>query len=1138
VNRKYPLPTILVCVKDFTITTLAAVALSGGAIVLTPLLSTSAMAQTNISGDIAGTVTDNTGAAIPGAAVTVTSEATGATKKTTSGGRGEYRAPLLEPGVYDVAVSATGFEGSKTTVTVAAGQVSSGDVKLDVGKESTVVEVSAAEPLIHTEDAQISTSFTMQQVQSLPNPGNDLTFIAQTSPGAVMNTEAGYGNFSVFGLPAASNTFTVNGGYQNDPFLNLNNSGATNLLLGNNDVADVTVTSNAYDAAFGGLGGAQVNEISRSGGNGFHGNATYWWNGSSLNANDYFNKAFGSPRPFDNVNQWAAAVGGPIKKDKLFFFGDYEGLRIVLPTRDTVYAPNAAQQTLILSQIPTSQVPLYTNIFNAYNHAPGFGTAIPDPANPTQLVQFNGVADNFTHEWLATGRMDWNIGQNDKLFIHSKVDKGVQATFTSLLDPVYDALSPQPQYGGELQETHTFTPNLTNQFLFTAEYYRAIFTNQNLAEANALIPFSLIFQDTDLASNSAGGIPGGEDADWIEGRNVTNYQFADDLSWTRGNHTIKLGWSMRRDDVSDYDPGILATAAIVLTHYASFSQGLADVWLQNFPVAPSQPLAVYNMGGYIQDTWKAMPNLTVTYGLRLEHNSNPTCITNCFGYTNGDFYGLPTATTTPFNQLLKTGQNQAFTSLQKVGYEPRIGFSWQPRGVGTGTVIRGGFGIFVDTFPATIADGLLNNAPLSVATELLGAYYGGPSYLMDPKTVGSAGQAAASFAANIHSCFSAGCSSSSVGFAPNVLTTSQHVSYPTYEEYSLAVEHQINRNTALSVSYVGNHGYHEPVQQGSANAYGFGVNYLGGIGASGPGTQFTGLPLAPPNPNFGSATVDYAGATSNYNGLITTLTHRERYVTLQLNYSYSHALDEISNGGFLPFGNQSTAPISPYNLSQNYGNADYDTRHYISGSYVITVPHWGGPRVLTDGWEVSGTVFHNTGYPFSVADGLTTGDTAQYAGGVLAKQTGVGFANHCGGAAYTVVSGVGCSFASTGGQNTMLQNYAFATNFGQQERNQIFGSGFTDTDLDVMKAFHIPGWEAANLKLGTQFFNLFNHSNFGLPYNSTSSLAVDPVTGAPTGAGSLGQSHNLQATPTSILGSFLGGDAAPRLIQFKAVFTF
>ena len=247
----------------------------------------------------------------------------------------------MKPGVYRIVVKSAGFQSSTATLTVSTGQISEGDIKLTVGQASETVEVTATESLLHTDNAQISTSFDMQAVEQLPNPGNDLTFVAQTAPGAVMNTQSGYGNFSVDGLPGTSNTFTVNGGYENDPYLNVNNSGATNLLLGNNDISQVSVITNAYDAAFGGLGGAQVNQICRSGSQHFHGNATYWWNGRAMNANSWFNKNTGSPRSFDNANQWAAAVGGPLYKDKTFFFYNYEGLRVVLPTRGTVYAPSA-----------------------------------------------------------------------------------------------------------------------------------------------------------------------------------------------------------------------------------------------------------------------------------------------------------------------------------------------------------------------------------------------------------------------------------------------------------------------------------------------------------------------------------------------------------------------------------------------------------------------------------------------------------------------------------------------------------------------------------------------------------------------------------------------------------------------------
>jgi hypothetical protein len=222
-------------------------------------------AQSNVSGDIAGIITDSSGAAVPHAQVTVTSNQTGQAKTGVSGANGDFRVSLLTPGDYKVSITAPGFQTADLTVSVSAGVVANEDVKLTVGQASTTVEVTGTEvPLLHTEDANITTTFDMQQVQSLPNPGNDLTFVAQTAPGAVMNTQGGYGNFAIFGLPATSNTFTINGGYENDPFLNLNNSGATNLLLGNNDVGSVTIVSNAYGAQYGGLGGTQVNEISRS----------------------------------------------------------------------------------------------------------------------------------------------------------------------------------------------------------------------------------------------------------------------------------------------------------------------------------------------------------------------------------------------------------------------------------------------------------------------------------------------------------------------------------------------------------------------------------------------------------------------------------------------------------------------------------------------------------------------------------------------------------------------------------------------------------------------------------------------------------------------------------------------------------
>ena len=1086
-------------------------------------------AQSLISGDIVGSVTDQSGAIVPNASITVTSKATGTVQTTKTNSNGSYRVPLLKPGDYTVVVSAPGFEQASSSVSVNASTTTTADLKLTVGSAAQTVEVTANAEILHTEAADLSTTFSQQQVQSLPNPGNDLTFIAQTAPGSVMNTQGGYGNFSSFGLPATSNTFTINGGYLNDPFLNVNNSGATNLLLGNNDVQDVTVVSNAYNASFGGLGGAQINEISRSGSNKFHGNAAYWWNGRTMNANDFFLNQTGTPRNFDNVNQWAAAIGGPIRKDKTFFFYNYEGLRVVLPTSSSVYAPDASYEAQTLANLQANghsdEIAGYQSIFNLYNNAPGRANAVVSTPDATSggygTVLFRGHAGNFTHEWLMTGRVDHTISDNDKLFVHFEIDKGLQATYTSLLNPLFNADSPQPQYSGQLNETHTFSPTLTNQFLFSAIYYRAIFTNTSLAASKQLVPFSLVFADGDLTNNGGGAYPGGENFLWPQGRNVTGYQFTDDVNWSRGSHNIQFGWTMRRNDVTDYGPSVLTTPLAVALN-GSFQTGQTDQWQTTFPQRATQPVALYVMGWYIQDQWKIKPNLTLTYGMRFEHNSNPVCQTNCFARLAGDFSTVSTSGDTPYQSLIQSGQHQAFNSLQMIGLEPRVGFAYSPS---ARTTVRGGFGMFSDAFPGQIADNLLNNAPTNVPFTILSQNFGNSNapaagYQLIPTAAGSASTVAvnsnAAFTAGFHNGATLNSLLAIPGFSPpSVVTPVHHISYPAYQEWSLTVEQQLSKTAALSLGYVGNHTYRQPIQAVNSNAFGFG-----------------GLPATQPNPNFGSVNQIWSEGHSSYNGLVATVVNRARWATIQFNYVYSHALDNVSNGGFNPFNGNSYPgtsvlefPTNPTNFNQSYGNSDYDTRQYVSASYVIPLPYWGGPKVVTDGWEFGGTVFHNTGYPFSVVSNATQSAIPFYGALTYAQQVAPLKNNHCGGASHSLNGPPGTNNPAGAIPCSFVSSFADPTALGQGRRNSVYGPNYTNTDLTITKSFAIPHWETAHLKVGFQFFNLFNHPNFFQPNPNVDS-------------GAFGTISSTVNTPTSILGSFLGGDSSPRLIQVTGKFSF
>lgn len=1090
-----------------------------------------AFAQSAISGDIAGTVTDPTGAIVPNTTISVKSLDTGEIKTITTNSAGSYRVSLLKPGSYEVDSSAPGFQNAAIKLTVQAGIVANGDIKLSVGSGAQTVEVSAeAVPLIHTEDANIATSFDQRQVQNMPNPGNDITFLGQLAPGSTVNTtnqatngEFGYGNFSSFGLPATSNNFTVNGTDENDPFFNLNNSGATNLLLGNNEISEATVISNAYSAQYGGLGGAQMNEITRSGANRFHGNMTYWWNGSVLNANEYFNNQQGVKKPFDNDNQWAAAIGGPVKKDKLFFFIDTEGLRMIFPTNTAVYIPSAAYQSNILANLASTnpgEIPFYQKMFALYNNAPGAAGAIPfvdgGGVNP-DVNTFRSTAASGANEWILAARADWNIGNNDKMFIRYKQDKGFQPSFTDPINPVFNLTSNQPSYEGQLVETHSFSPNIINQFAFNAAYYRAIFQAPDPAANIAAFPGTFeFFDDQNAAGHTDQFTTLNQYGYFPNGRNATQYGFLDDVSITHGNSTIKFGASFKRDDITDYDPmeftqPLLIGFGATLTNDQglganSFDNGYAYQTQQAFPLANSQPIAFYQLAGYIQDDWSIRPNFKLNAGLRIEHNSNPISTKNVFARLSGDFLGLNPSTATPYNQYIAANQHQTFNSYQSVMVEPRIGFNWS---ISNNTVLRGGFGLFADVFPGTVADSLLANPPTEPNFSVFSTAQAGR--LIDPSLAGSGAQLAAADAQAFRSGFSTGASfdsltqANSTFSAPTFASGAQDVKYPQYEEWSLQVEHQFPFNTALAVGYVGNHGYHEPFENNSANSYGFGS-----------------LPATAPVPSFGQVQLYESGASSNYNGLTATVTHRDRYSTVSVNYTYSHALDEISNGGFLPFNpGNSSYPNNPYDLSQNYGNADYDVRHNLTASYVVQLPYWGGPRVLTDHWQVSGTVFYHTGFPYSVTDGnLASALQGQnYYGPAFAQQIGPQPSYHC---STNAIANVG-----TGEGTPCLQIAGFSspTDFGGQRRNQFFGPHYVDTDFTAQKGFAIPHWEGATVNVGAQFFNLFNHPNFAQPVSDISS----PL---------FGLINSVVSTPTSIFGNGLGGDASPRIIQLKASFQF
>ncbi len=1081
-------------------------------LVIALMMAPSLIAQSLVSGDLTGTVTDPSGAVVSGATVMLKSDSTGATRTTTSNSSGAYRFSLLQPGSYTITANASGFSKSQTTTTVAVGQATIADLKMAVGSNSQTVEVTAAAPLVQADNADLSTNFNQTQIANQPNGGNDLTYIAQTAPGVTMNTGMGYGNFQAAGLPATSNLFTVNGENDMDPYLNLNNSGATNLTLGKNDVQEATVVTNAYSGQYGQQAGAQVSYVTKSGSNQFHGNAIYYWTGRAMDANDYFNNLNDVSRPFANNNQWAASLGGPIKKDKLFFFADTEGIRYIVPSSQTVFSPTpgfAAATLANLAATSPASLPLYTKMFNLYESAPGYNNLSPIAGGSNGCLDFTGFAGNCFGQYGATpalpgteyiisGRVDYNLSDKDHLFWRVRMDHGTQATYADPINSAFSAASFQPAYDGQGQWTHTFGSNATNQFIYAGSYYRAIFTQNDAAATFPTWVDMSPLGYTSLANDSSV---------FPQGRNVTQYQFVDDLSWTKGAHSLKFGGNFRRYDITDYVFSEFTNPLSLITSVTGFYDGTAGAFIQNFPSRATEPVALWGLGAYAQDEWRVSKSLKLTLALRLEHNSNPNCNLNCASYLNSAFVNTSIDPTTPYNQMVVSNQAGVFRGTDTVDVAPRFGFAWSPGGSDK-TVVRGGFGIFYDAFPSIFGDNAMNNFPNVIPITV------GNASWADQTNPTGAWQTASSSAAALRNGFANGASFNSLSAllpgifsAPNMNTFVGNFKTPRYQEWSLQLQQQLDDKSSITLGYVGNHGLDQPV-----------TNYPNAaLGAA-------GFPASPLSGNFATVAEVYSGAVSNFNGLTASYQRRMTYgFTVSASYTWSHSLDEISNGGNLPYNNSTSIvyQINPFCLAcGNYGNADYDIRNSFNASYVWQTPWKFGNKFANGafgGWTLSQNFFARSGLPLTVLDSTAQAGnyTVNGSGPIPAEIVGAGQGN---------CNQYGLNCLNPGGFVTANG----LTSFPNQIRNQFRGPGFFDSDFSVNKNFKLT--ERLAFGIGANLYNVFNHPNFASP--------VDLWQGTGANAGNFGQVLATTAPPTGPYGSFFTGLPSGRIVQFQGKLVF
>jgi hypothetical protein len=1136
--------------------------------------------QTTVSGGLAGIVTDPDNALVLDADVQLKDNARETVQVTKTNREGMYHFFFLLPGRYTLTVTHVGFRDETGSIDIPLGPPISVNVHLEIAGARTSVTISDEAPLINAENGDVSTVMNQKYISQLPNPGNDLTYIPQTAPGVVMNTDTSFGSFSILGMSGFSYLRTIDGMNENDNYQNAPLAGKFFLTLGQNQIAEASVVSTGYSGQFGGAAGGNINYITKSGSNELHGNAQYYWNGRAFNANNWFLNAAGEPRPSNTAHQWAASFGGPIKKSRLFFFLDTEGLRVQIPQVFFVTIPSPEFEAVTLANIDSrfgsnsASAAFYKNIFSLYKTAHGVsstvrgGFSVADPLGCSGFLGPNGLGTtvacslHFTssrarpsYDTFTAGRLDWNAGNKDRVSFRLQYEVGRQANYTDPISSLFDGdFSGPPWWQGRIIDTHTFDASAANQFLFAASYggNSGFFQLKHPSEVLAVFPPTLNFvQNTFTSLGGANSFMA-----FGVGLTETQYQISDDLMKFWHKHKFGVGANLVHLYWTELPNKSYATGTLDVQTVNAFYQGGVDPaspdidstqLTQSFTSQHKLRISFLNFAIYGQDEWRARPNLALISALRMEYYSNPSCRTGCFARFTDPFEFTNHDPGRPYNMTILPQQKQAFQAMDRMLWSPRFSFAWQPLGLARHSVLRGGFGVFYDPLPEGILDFLSSNVPLY---NLLIAR---TNNLTPNENTSLFRDATASNAAFLKA-FGAGQTLAQIqatipNFALPAASSAAQIHYPQYQRWSVELQQGLGRRSSFTIGYYGHHGIHELVENINANAYGFG---------SLPPTLCTSPPVPPcADARFSFITELQTNAVSTYNGAVFSFKHQWSQGVLQSSYTYGHALDEISNGGFLPFTSAAIlSPQNPGNLRGTYGSADYDTRHSFNASYVWELPLEKLFRIhgwvdLLTGWQISGTIFARSGFPYTVVDSFESGNLARnnYQGIIYAVPTNpLPSEPACDKRAAAPVSVTPCQIAQTLPDGTPNPNARFVqagceTGFNTgnlpgpsgpcngaavtipQGRNRFRGPNYFNTDFTVMKITKLRGG-GATLGVGLQFFNFFNHPNFGFPRYDISDSTF-------------GQIFGLEQPPTSVLGTgFSGGNTSARMIQLKAEFKF